>query len=206
MIKEIVTGKTIVLFIAIWLFVASIAQATAQSSSGSPSLADSFSISDAMDLIHSPEPTFKPMPPHAIEPSALADMGLEQVYANTPLHFIMRDYKKIKGYKYVKEGSLSTVILLRGVLSSAYLMNKSAGLLRESMNAEVIALDIRGHGQSQGTPGDVDYIDQYADDLADVISAIKKEKPDHKIILAGHSMGAMQRVSVRTNNYQLNKQ
>ena len=68
-------------------------------------------------------------------------------------------------------------------------MNKTAGLLREVTNSEVIALDFRGHGQSEGTPGDVDYINQYVDDLSDVIMAIKKEKPNQKIILAGHSMG-----------------
>jgi len=35
----------------------------------------------------------------------------------------------------------------------------------------------------------VDYIDQYVDDIVDLITAIKKERPKVKLILAGHSMG-----------------
>lgn len=46
-----------------------------------------------------------------------------------------------------------------------------------------------GHGQSEGNSGDIDYINQYVHDLADIISTIRKEKPDGKIIIAGHSMG-----------------
>mgnify|MGYP001799170600 CR=1 FL=1 len=68
-------------------------------------------------------------------------------------------------------------------------MNRSAGQVREAKKAEVIAVDFRGHGQSEGNAGDVDYIEQYADDLIDVISTIKKNKPNGKIIIAGHSMG-----------------
>jgi alpha-beta hydrolase superfamily lysophospholipase len=64
-----------------------------------------------------------------------------------------------------------------------------SGLLRKAADAEVISLDLRGHGQSSGRPGDVDYVGQYTDDLADVIKKVKHERPDDKIILAGHSMG-----------------
>ena len=46
-----------------------------------------------------------------------------------------------------------------------------------------------GGGSSEGNPGDVSYIGQYVDDVADVIKQIKKSKPAGKIIIAGHSMG-----------------
>lgn len=67
--------------------------------------------------------------------------------------------------------------------------NKTAGLLQEATQAEVYAIDLRGHGLSEGNSGDVDYINQYVDDLADVIGAIREEKPNGKMIIAGHSMG-----------------
>lgn len=71
--------------------------------------------------------------------------------------------------------------------SSAF--NKSAQLLREVTGAEIITLDLRGHGRSGGTLGDVDYIGQYEDDLVDVLTDFQNQNPHKKIILAGHSMG-----------------
>lgn len=52
-----------------------------------------------------------------------------------------------------------------------------------------MAIDLRGHGASGGTPGDVDYIGRYEDDLGEVIAQIRAAKPQGRVILAGHSMG-----------------
>jgi len=52
---------------------------------------------------------------------------------------------------------------------------KPQGFYKKPPMLKWIALDCRGHGQSNGAMGDVDYIDQYIDDLADVISIVKKE-------------------------------
>lgn len=54
-------------------------------------------------------------------------------------------------------------------------------------NADVIVPDLRGHGTAPGRRGDVDYVGQFEDDLADMISAVAK--PGQKVILAGHSSG-----------------
>jgi alpha-beta hydrolase superfamily lysophospholipase len=144
---------------------------------------------EIVKLINLPTPTFNPdVIQERMNEEAIADLGFEQIYKNTPQKFTMRDGKQLFSYTYESE-SETTIILLHGVLSSAYMMNKTAGLLKEATNSVVIALDFRGHGQSEGTPGDVDYINQYVDDLSDIVSAIKKEKPNQKIILAGHSMG-----------------
>jgi alpha-beta hydrolase superfamily lysophospholipase len=51
-----------------------------------------------------------------------------------------------------------------------------------------MALDLRALGPSDGAPGDIDYVDQYVDDVAAIIAPIQKERPDCEIILAGHSM------------------
>jgi alpha-beta hydrolase superfamily lysophospholipase len=144
---------------------------------------------EIVKLINLPNPTFNPnAPQEPMTEEAIADLGFEQTYKNVPQKFTMRDGKQLFSYTYERE-SKTTIVLLHGILSSAYLMNKTAGLLRESTNSKVIALDFRGHGQSEGEPGDVDYINQYVDDLEDVILTLKKEKPNQKIILAGHSMG-----------------
>lgn len=144
---------------------------------------------EATKLIHKPEPTFKPTDQQTEpDPALIADMGFEQVYKSETRFFTVRDDKKIFSYKFA-EKSDNTIILIHGVGSNAYMYNKTAGLLQEATQAEVYAIDLRGHGQSEGNSGDVDYINQYVDDLADIIGTIRKEKPNGKIIIAGHSMG-----------------
>lgn len=144
---------------------------------------------EATKLIHTAEPTFKPTDQQPKpDPALIADMGFEQVYKSETRFFTVRDDKKIFAYKFAQESD-NTIILIHGVGSNAYMYNKTAGLLQEATQAEVYAIDLRGHGQSEGNSGDVDYINQYVDDLADVIGTIRKEKPNGKIIIAGHSMG-----------------
>ncbi len=144
---------------------------------------------EIINLINSSNPTFNPdVVQEPMSAGAIADLGFEQIYKNVPQKFLMRDGKQLFSYKYQHDGN-TTIILLHGVLSSAYMMNKTSGLLKEATHSEVIALDFRGHGQSEGVPGDVDYINQYVDDLEDMVLAIKKDKPNQKILLAGHSMG-----------------
>ena len=143
---------------------------------------------EASKLINMPDPSFKLSQPTKIDPEAIEEMGFEQVYKANDCYFTVRDKRKVFAYQFpIKSGN--TIILIHGVASTAYLYNKTAGLLQEATQAEVFAIDLRGHGKSEGKAGDVDYINQYADDLADIIKTIRKQKPKGKIIIAGHSMG-----------------
>ncbi len=144
---------------------------------------------EATKLIRIPEPTFKPTEQLTEpNPASISDMGFEQIYKSESRFFTVRDNNKIFAYRFVKQSD-NTIILIHGVGSNAYMYNKTAGLLQEATQAEVYAIDLRGHGQSEGKIGDVQYINQYVDDLADIIITIRKEKPNGKIIIAGHSMG-----------------
>lgn len=53
--------------------------------------------------------------------------------------------------------------------------------------ADVLAPDLRGHGLAPTRRGDVDYIGQLEDDLADLIAA--RAAPQQKVVLLGHSSG-----------------
>jgi alpha-beta hydrolase superfamily lysophospholipase len=53
---------------------------------------------------------------------------------------------------------------------------------------ETWAVDIRGHGTS-GTRGDIGYVGQLEDDLADFVAIIRKTAPDAPLTLVGHSSG-----------------
>lgn len=53
---------------------------------------------------------------------------------------------------------------------------------------ETYAPDIRGHGGS-GTRGDIAYVGQLEDDMADLVALIRKTSPAEPITLVGHSAG-----------------
>ena len=141
--------------------------------------------SHAQQLINQPAPTFMPAAPDS---ATLADLGLRQVYAAQECSFTLRDHCRLAAYRY-QGPSTTTILLLHSVASTAYLYNQTAGLLRQATRATVVAVDLRGHGRSEGPPGDVAYLNQYADDVADLVATIRQENPRGKIILAGHSMG-----------------
>lgn len=61
-----------------------------------------------------------------------------------------------------------------------------AALAAEGL-ADVVAPDLRGHGISPKRRGDVAYIGQMEDDLADLVAATAG--PDQPVILLGHSSG-----------------
>jgi alpha-beta hydrolase superfamily lysophospholipase len=53
---------------------------------------------------------------------------------------------------------------------------------------QTYAVDIRGHGAS-GTRGDIRYLGQLEDDLADLVGEIRKTNPAAPLTLIGHSSG-----------------
>jgi alpha-beta hydrolase superfamily lysophospholipase len=62
----------------------------------------------------------------------------------------------------------------------------SAALARNGV--ESYAMDIRGHGTSGGR-GDIGYVGQLEDDLADFVAVIRKSAPTAPLTLIGHSAG-----------------
>lgn len=77
------------------------------------------------------------------------------------------------------------VILVHG---SGWHGGQFSGLARTlSGKATVLVPDLRGHGATPERRGDVDYIGQMEDDLADLISASRQ--PGQNVVLLGHSSG-----------------
>src|ERR1700761_566440 len=109
---------------------------------------------EATELIRTPEPIFKPFQMPKMDSTQLADLGFEQVYKSDSVRFRVRDGKYLAGHRFTGNSN-TTIILLHGVLSSSFTMNRMAGLLQAVTNANVVAIDLRGHGESAGTPGDV---------------------------------------------------
>lgn len=53
------------------------------------------------------------------------------------------------------------------------------------------AYDQRGHGRSEGPRCHVERFDQFLDDLASVLDAVRSEHPGLPVTLVGHSMGGL---------------
>lgn len=148
----------------------------------------------ALVMILWSDPTFARLPDLSPAELAAIKSRYQQPYPAETRRFRMRD-GEVLASQYLKRTDLkqadarTTIVLVHGVLDSSFPHNRDSGLLREATGADVVAIDLRGHGASGGTRGDVDYIGQYEDDLADVIREIRARQPGGKIILAGHSMG-----------------
>ncbi len=77
------------------------------------------------------------------------------------------------------------VILVHGSGWNGLQFNGLAALL--NVDATALVPDLRGHGAQPGRRGDVDYIGQLEDDLADLIKA--RARPGQKVVMIGHSSG-----------------
>jgi non-heme chloroperoxidase len=108
--------------------------------------------------------------------NSFADVVQTSVKMRDGFDLQIRDYPNDQG---------PLVVLVHG---SGWHGMQYLGLASElQKNAHVVVPDLRGHGPKPGRRGDVDYIGQYDDDLADLIKA--KAKPGQKIVMLGHSSG-----------------
>ena len=81
------------------------------------------------------------------------------------------------------------LILLHGSGWHSMQFYTLADALSRSGIAHVITPDLRGHGFSPNPRGDVAYIGQLEDDLADLITVAQQSFPDTTLIVGGHSSG-----------------
>ena len=102
--------------------------------------------------------------------------------------FAARDGTKL-AYRHYPAESDKIVILLHGSgWHSRYFLPLAEFISSEGL-AHVYTPDLRGHGRTPKRRGDVDYIGQFEDDLADLIAIIQKDNPKAMLIVGGHSSG-----------------
>ena len=124
-------------------------------------------------------------PPMASMAGALKRIGFPELPA--PLQFRARDDASLQYYAYPAAPD-QVAVLVHGSAGPGTSMHALAESLR---NAGVTAyvLDIRGHGGS-GRRGDIDYIGQIDDDLADFVARLGPAKSGETRTLVGFSAGA----------------
>ena len=92
-------------------------------------------------------------------------------------------------YRYYSSDSDKVLILLHGSGWHSQQFYPLAKFISEQGLAQVYTPDLRGHGVNPQRRGDIDYIGQFDDDLADLILGIKQDSPKSDIIMGGHSSG-----------------
>jgi pimeloyl-ACP methyl ester carboxylesterase len=100
--------------------------------------------------------------------------------------FAARDGTQL-AYRRYPGGSERVAVLVHGSATESSVMNALAKTL-PGTGATVYAVDLRGHGSS-GRRGDIDYIGQLDDDLADLTAVIHPEHPGADTTLIGFSAG-----------------
>jgi non-heme chloroperoxidase len=107
-----------------------------------------------------------------------------------PLQFFTaRDGQEL-GYRYYPSDTDKVLILVHGSGYHSQYLLPLAEFISTAGLAQVYTPDLRGHGPSPAKRGDVDYINQLEDDLADLISNIRKNCPGATLLVGGHSSGA----------------
>jgi non-heme chloroperoxidase len=97
-----------------------------------------------------------------------------------------RDGTKL-GYRVYEGGGTQVVVLIHGSSDDGAGMHPLAKALRDA-GASVYVPVLRGHGNF-GRSGDIDYIGQLEDDLADFVTVLRPLHPNASLTLIGFSSG-----------------
>lgn len=102
--------------------------------------------------------------------------------------FKARDGQELSVAHYPADSPIHLILLHGSGYHGAYLA-PLAHHLSDSGTANVHVMNIRGHHRSGDARGDIAYIGQLEDDIADFISLQRQSDPDARFVIGGHSSG-----------------
>ncbi len=102
--------------------------------------------------------------------------------------FAARDGKHIAYRRYPSQSDTVLILIHGSGWHSQYFLPLAEFISSEGL-AQVYTPDLRGHGPTPERRGDVDYLDQLEDDLADLMVNIRQDHPNAILIVGGHSSG-----------------
>lgn len=95
------------------------------------------------------------------------------------------------GYRHYGAGGVPTgrvAVVIHGSSGSSGGTIHALSQALAAHGVETFAVDMRGHGTS-GTRGDIGYVGQLEDDLADFVAMVRNTVPSAPLTLVGHSSG-----------------
>ena len=101
--------------------------------------------------------------------------------------FQVREDHAITARIFGSETAAQIVIMVQHAGSASDQRNETAGHMASVAEAQVIAIDLGGHGESVGISSGPKEFGQYECDLRDLVEEIQAERPQSRIWLAGHS-------------------
>lgn len=107
----------------------------------------------------------------------------------TPRTFPMVDGVLIQGRQYVHP-SRGMIIVIHGLGSHDRVAQQIGDSLRLATQFNVMFLDLRGNGRSDGVRGRLAHDDQYSEDIGSVVRALKRSTPSGPVLLLGVRQGA----------------
>ena len=123
-----------------------------------------------------------------IEFAALTDISYDQMPDLQP--YTARDGAELNYRLYKNSGNTNAIlILLHGSGWHSMQFAPLASELSAAGVATVVTPDLRGHGFNPAARGDVAYIGQLEDDLADLIAHLEAQFSGEPILIGGHSSG-----------------
>lgn len=106
-------------------------------------------------------------------------------------HYTTRDGVRIACRVFEPRGDARAVLVfLHGAALNSQLYAPIGVRLSSIFRMRVVLVDMRGHGESDGRRGHVEYIGQLEDDIHDVLNALKRESPARPLFLGAHSAGS----------------
>ncbi|WP_018295703.1 alpha/beta hydrolase [Corynebacterium lubricantis] len=92
-------------------------------------------------------------------------------------------------YRRYEEGNDRLIVLIHGSAWHGMQFHPMASALAARGLGTVVVPDLRGHGDNPQRRGDIDYIGQLEDDLADLIAEMQSEQNYGEVVVGGHSSG-----------------
>ena len=93
-------------------------------------------------------------------------------------------------YRHYSGSSSTALVLIHGSATDSKYLSVLASAVAESGVADVYTPDLRGHGPFPVRRGDIDYIKQLEDDLADLVLHLEATNDSiDRVVIGGHSSG-----------------
>ncbi|TGK15238.1 alpha/beta hydrolase [Leptospira fluminis] len=99
-----------------------------------------------------------------------------------------RDNTKLYCQAWTKPDANRVMVINHGFGEHSGRYNNLLNYFKDS-DINFYALDMRGHGKSDGKRGHADTFELFVDDLADLVQEVRRREKKDKILLLGHSMG-----------------